>query len=88
MAKIAKQMPEGRTLRGQSPFAQYLDGQAWELEPGTDFDPARMESMERPIRQLAHYRGLLVSVIRRDGKLYVQARPKVAQTEARVRVAK
>jgi hypothetical protein len=84
MAKTISELPRkhGGTGRKEAyPYDQWLDGQIWQLEAGSDYQ-AKSNSMMTNIRQAAVKRGLKVRTRFVDGGIVVQAfTPEVAKVE-------
>jgi hypothetical protein len=73
MGEIIDQFPETRGRPSKDPWDEWLDGNAWKLEPGHDF-----ECTSRGIRQMAitkaHDRQLLIrTAILEGGAVVVQS---------------
>ena len=74
MAEIVSEVPlNGRPSKGY--YVKYMDGQLWKLTP-EDWHSKEIARVDNAIRCCAHFFDKQVSVKRRDGCLYVQARDK------------
>jgi hypothetical protein len=69
--KIEAMVPDGRAS-GKYPWAEWLDGDAWELVRGEDFT-VTTSSLKTVIHQAASRAGLVATVRVKKDKVYIQA---------------
>ena len=72
MAEVVDAMPDKYETRRKYDWANWLDGQKWRLQAGTDFDvPSR--SMAAQVYQAAERRGIGVIVHVNGGEVRIEA---------------
>lgn len=79
MARKVKDMP-ARNAKDRYNYADWFDGNIWELTKGEDFD-ITVEGMRSSLHNAARRKGVMVTTRVRDDSIFVQVTPEETDGE-------